>query len=98
MVQRIVLLKLKDESLGERERLAARTREVLAETAGVIRSEVGTPADPAAEKSWDLAFSIWLDSTDALPAYQAHAGHRHLVDHELAPHVECRKAWNFDVP
>ncbi len=98
MVQRIVLLKLKDGSLGERDRLAARTRDVLAETTGVVRSEVGTPADDAAERSWDLAFSIWLESTDALAAYQAHAGHRHLVDQELAPHVEVRKAWNFSVP
>ncbi len=98
MVQRIVLLKLKDASLGERDRLAARTREVLAVTTGVVRSEVGTPADAPSEQSWDLVFSIWLESTAALPAYQAHAGHRQLVDQELAPHVEVRKAWNFAVP
>ena len=100
MIERIVLVKLKDEHttadrLGE---IASHCREVMTGVTGVTSVSIGTPADEASAGSWDLCFVVRLDSIDDVGPYAADPAHRELVDEYLKPRWEIVKAWNFLVP
>ena len=98
MIQRVVLVKLKDEFTvdASREALAARSREILLTVPGVLGVTVGVPADGATETAWDLSLVIEFERLDQIPAYIAHPTHRDFVDNLLKPQMEVLKAWNFD--
>ncbi len=52
----------------------------------VVRSiDVGTPADFATEKSWDLLLLLRFDDLDAVDAYRAHENHVRYMDTFLRP-------------
>jgi hypothetical protein len=100
MIERIVLFKLKAEHTHDaaRREVAAHSREVLASVPGVEEVRVGTPADDAAEKSWDLSVVVRFASLEAVEAYRVHPTHRAYVDDYMRPRMEVVKAWNFEVP
>jgi hypothetical protein len=98
MIERIVLFKLKGEHANdaERRRVAEHSREVLAAIPGVESVSVGVPADPSAEKSWDLSLVVRFASLDAVEPYRVHPAHRRYVDEYMRPRMEVVKAWNFE--
>lgn len=99
MIERMVLLKLKDEWATDAGRAAIveHSMKVLPAVPQVRAVHVGVPADEASERSWDIALVIHLDSVDVLPAYAADPLHADYVANFLAPKVECKKAWNFRI-
>ena len=98
MIQRMVLLKFKDEFANSdfRGEAASRSRRVLRNLPGVLDVSVGIPADKATEGSWDLSMVLNFESVDAISTYIVHPDHRDYVDNFLKPHLEIIKAWNFD--
>jgi len=98
MIERIVLLKLKEEfGCGEpREALAEQGRAVLAGLPGVREARVAIPTDAESARSWDLGFFLRFDSMEDVEAYRVHPDHRALVDDVLKPRMQVVKAWNFE--
>ena len=94
MIERFVFAKLKDRAL--REAIAAAAREALPAVPGVTSATVGLPADEGAEV-WDLVFVIRFDRYEDVATYIDHPVHVRFVQEHLAPHVEVKKAWNFEV-
>ena len=99
MIQRVVAIKLKDAYANDADRalVAATSREVLGSVPGVRAIDVGTPADAAALKSWDLLQLLRFDDLAAVEAYRAHANHRHYRDVFLRPMLDVIKVWNFEL-
>ena len=99
MIERVVLVKLKaDYTDPERRReVALHSHEALAAVPGVREVAVGTPADPRAAESWDLAIRVRLDSLEDVATYAADPGHRAYVDNYLKPRMEVIKAWNGEI-
>ena len=97
MIERIVLFKLKDEYCNEaaRAEFAERTRTDLSALQNVRGVIVGVPADEASEASWDISIVVHFDSMDHLQQYIVDPAHRAYVDGYATPHIEVRKAWNF---
>jgi hypothetical protein len=97
MVERTLLVRLKDEFTGESTRLevAGHSRNTLRRIPGAREVVVAAPADERSGKDWDLAIRVRLDSSGALerftsdPAYQAYA------EQYLGPRALVVKAWNF---
>ena len=98
MVERLVLVKLKDAFCGhdERDDVARHSRQALAAVPGVRAVRVATPADDACAESWDLCMVVQFDSLDFVAPYVSHPKHRAYVDEYLKPKIELIKAWNFD--
>lgn len=92
MLERVVMLKLKDPS--QRDALAAELRRALPGLPGVRGLRIGTPADADAAV-WDLMFMVRFDDLAAVSAYIPHPDHVRFVQEVLLPAVEVRKAWNF---
>lgn len=99
MIDRYVFVKLTEAHAepAARAEIADHTRRVLAAIPGIIRVTVGTPADEAAVKSWDLSIVVRLRDLDDVEAYRVHPEHRVFVDDYLAPRMQVIKAWNFEV-
>ena len=99
MIQRIVLIKLKDEfaTADNRKVVADRTRTDLPLLERVQRVEVGVPGDDKARGDWDIAISVYFDDIADVPKYVVDPDHRRYVDEFLAPQVEVIKAWNFEI-
>jgi hypothetical protein len=97
MVDRVVLIKLKDECADDagRAEVADRSREVLPGLPGVRRVRVG---QPVSGKDWDIYLNVRFDAAEDIPAYAEHPDHRAYVDEFLRPRLEVIKAWNFEVP
>jgi hypothetical protein len=99
MIQRVVAIKLKDPygNPEDRAKVAAASREVLGAVPFVRSIDVGTPADMAAEKSWDVLVLLRFDDLQAVEDYRAHENHRRYMDVFLRPMLAVIKVWNFDL-
>jgi len=99
MIERIVLIKLKDECCtdAEREEIARYSVQALKGLLGVRSLLVGTPADEAAAKSWDISITLHFDSLEAAEQFRTDPAHRSYVDDYLRTRMEVIKAWNFKV-
>jgi hypothetical protein len=92
VIQRLVLLKLKDS--GTKEEVAAAALRDLPRVPGVRAVRVGRPADADAAV-WDLLLAVSFDRIEDVAVYQVDPLHRAFVEQVLTPRVEVRKAWNF---
>lgn len=99
MLERIVLVSLAPAHAtpAGRAEVAARARGVLGALPGVVDVRTGIYADAPAERSWDVSFVIRLASAADYPAYRDDPEHRAFLADFLAPRVEFKKAWNFEV-
>ena len=99
MIQRVVAIKLKDAYANDDDRMqvAAASRQVLGVIPEVRFIDVGTPADFAAEKSWDVLLLLRFDDLAAVDAYRAHENHRQYMDTFLRPMLAVIKVWNFEL-
>lgn len=95
MIYRMVMVKLKDEYVAEREGVARYSEEALAEVPGVQAVQAGVPADDRSARSWDLSLLLRFDDIQAVETYLPHPVHRAYVDEYLAPKMVVLKAWNF---
>jgi hypothetical protein len=99
MIQRVVAIKLKEAYANDDDRVqvAATSREILGAIPEVRSIDVGTPADFAAEKSWDVLLLLRFDDLAAVDAYRAHDNHRRYMDTFLRPMLAVIKVWNFEL-
>ncbi len=97
MIQRIVLIKLKDAYTGQEARgeVAEHSRRVLGGLPGVVQVQVGEPAEAKSAKSWDLSIVLGFARLEDVEPYRVHPEHRAYVDDYLKPRMEVIKAWNF---
>jgi len=98
MIQRVVVIKLKDAYANATDRAdaAQHTRDVLGLIPGVLHIDVATPADAACERSWDLCVLLRFDDLDAVESYRLDPRHRAYVDVFLKPMLEVIRVWNFE--
>jgi hypothetical protein len=98
MVERHHYFKLKPEHANPegRDAVVRKVLEVLPAVPGVLGVSAGAPADPDAERSWDLFVTVRFDSLGDVEGYRAHPLHREFADGFLSPRVEVKKAWNFE--
>ncbi len=99
MIERYVFIKLKDAHATPtgRAELVEETKAKLPGLPGVLGVTVGTPADEAAEKAWDMSIVVRFAKLEDVEAYRVDPVHRAYVDEFLRPRVETIKAWNFEV-
>ena len=97
MIERIVLLKVKDElaNAESRAEMAAYSEALLRSLPGVIDANVGVPADDTSAKSWDLRLAIRFARYEDVEPYRVHPRHVAYVEEYLRPRITFRKAWNF---
>ncbi len=98
MIQRVVVIKLKDAYANATDRAdaAQHTRDVLGLIPGVLHIDVATPADAACERSWDLCVLLRFDDLEAVESYRLDPRHRAYVDVFLKPMLEVIRVWNFE--
>ncbi|RME25115.1 MAG: Dabb family protein [Deltaproteobacteria bacterium] len=94
MVVRVVLIKLHDEFVPQREAIAAESERMLSAVPGVQAVEADIPADIQSAGSWDLCLRLRFADMDAVDAYVPHPAHREYLDW-LEPRCHVKKAWNF---
>jgi hypothetical protein len=94
---RIVLIKLKPENVSPEGRaaLASNVRSALSGEPGVARLSVELPADAEAERSWDLALRLELDSAEAFERLAARERYKALFEHVIPERAVVVKAWSF---
>ena len=99
MIERIVLLKLKEGLAGPEtcEEVAEHSRRVLPNLPGVLEAHVGVAADDRTAETWDLSLVLRFESLDHIPPYAAHPDHRSYVDEYLRPIIDSLVAYNFEV-
>ncbi len=99
MIQRIILLKLNKEFATDSERAAVAdySGKVLKALPGVLRAEIGSPADETSAGSWDISMVLNFASTCDLEPFRTHPEHRAYVDGYLKPKLTLIKAWNLRV-
>lgn len=99
MIQRVVAIKLKDQyaNAEDRAQVAAMSLEVLGAVPVVRSIEVGTPADFATEKSWDVLLLLRFDDLAAVDVYRGHENHVRYMDTFLRPMLAVIKVWNFEL-
>lgn len=90
MIDRVVLLKLRDELATPAGR-AAIADELAARPEG-LRAEIGLPADPASARSWDLALRFSFEHAAPLETPPPEAA---LVA-ALGDRLVLHKAWSFE--
>ncbi len=91
MIERIVLLKLRDE-LAHSEGRSAVARELASMFEGDSSAvRVGLPADEAAEKSWDLCVTFSFEPKDPTSPVEPEA----IALAALGDRVWVKKAWSF---
>jgi hypothetical protein len=98
MIERIVLVKLKDPYAGEaaRREIARHSLGVLTRVPGVTGVTVAVAADEKTSGRWDLVLSVRFAALEDLPPYGAHPRHRAYVDDYLRPRMDAIEAWNFE--
>jgi len=99
MIQRIVLIKFKDDYANEAGRTAAveHTRRVFSNLPHVREFSVGTPSDKASGAAWDLCIQARFDDMDSVEAYGVQPDHADYVRDYLNPRAAVKKAWNFQI-
>ena len=99
MIERYHFLKLKPEFAAPDRvhEVVARVRAVLPTVPGVLSVTAGEPADDEAAAGWHVSIVVRFATLADVATYRAHPTHRQFVDEVLAPRVEFKKAWNFDV-
>jgi hypothetical protein len=95
MIERVVLIKLKPEYIGELQTIARQTTEVLGTAPEIGNLRVATAADPRTERRWDLSILAEFADLDAVARYREHRVHRAYVDVYLRPMLAKIRAWNF---
>jgi len=97
MVERIVLIKLRDDLANDvgRTEIAGRLVRDIPGIAGVRGVTVQVPADSRSGQDWDLCLRVAFDAVEDIETYRSDPGHRALVDEYLRPRLEVLKAWNF---
>ena len=100
MIQRIIMVKLKDEwaTPAGRAEVAAHSRAVMGGLKTILGVDVGTPADDAATRSWDLSLVVRLASAADLPGYISEPAHKAYVEDYLSPKAIVKKVWNMKIP
>ena len=100
MIQRIIMVKLKDEwsTPAGRAQVAGHSRAVLSKLTTILGVDVGTPADDAATRSWDLSLVVRLASAADLPGYISEPAHKAYVEGYLGPKAVVKKVWNMEIP
>jgi hypothetical protein len=98
MIERVVMLKLKDELANEagRSEVAAFSVVALREVPGVVDVVARVPADEASAASWDLMLRVGFASVVDVERYVDHPVHVRFVEDYLKPRITFRKAWNFN--
>ena len=99
MIERHVLVKLTDDYASDagRAEVLAETQAKLSAIPGVIGLSLGTPADEAAKKAWDVSIIVRFAKIEDVESYRDDPGHRTYVDSFLRPRIVSLKAWNFEV-
>ena len=97
MIERIVLVKLNDEAVPDRQVIATYSQVLLARIPGVVDVHVGRAADDQSASAWDLALVLRFESAADLAPYAVHPDHRAYVDEYLRPRMEAIRAWNFEL-
>mgnify|MGYP002079103405 CR=1 FL=1 len=99
MIERHHYLKLRSNLAHPEARaeVVRRVLETLPGLPGVTGVSAGVPADAEAERSWDVVITVRFADLSDIAAYRADPIHRRFVDEFLAPRVEVKKAWNFEV-
>jgi len=99
VIQRIVLIKLDEENATEANRrtVAEHSRKILAAVPGVLRVDVGMPADDASAQNWDISLVLRFASFDDLEPFRVDPEHRSYVDDFLKPKLATIRAWNFEI-
>ncbi len=99
MFQRFVFIKLKAEwtnADGCREVIES-ARKVLPTIPGVQECYAGQPADAEAAKGWDLCLMLRFATLEDIERYRIHPDHQAFLENVLAPRVEAKRVWNFDM-
>ena len=99
MIQRVVVIKLKDAYANKEDRaeVVRQTKVVLTTAPGVRHLDVATPADARCKRSWDLCILLRFDDLEAVETYRVDKIHRAYVDVFLKPMLEVIRVWNFDL-
>lgn len=99
MIERIVLVKLKDGQATPKliAEIAAHSQEVLIRLPGVLECHVGVAAEDRTSSAWHLALVLRFASVEDLEPYAMHPDHRAYVDEYLRPRLESITAYNFEV-
>ena len=99
MILRTVFVKLHDEWANERGRqtIAVHAQKTLVALPGVVRVEVGFPADEATETAWDLTFQVHFARYEDVEPYRIHPDHLDFLNNYLGPKAVVKKVWNFKI-
>lgn len=94
MIERIVLLKLREDLATPtgRRAIAEELSAELATNAGAWQAELGLPADPASERSWDLMLRF---RREAIPDENVPGPEAALIS-ALGERLLVHKAWSFE--
>lgn len=94
MVERIMLFKLNDPST--RQAIAALMVSTLSKLTDIEELSVGVPADPHAEKSWDLSVVIGVPNLALLDALLASNTFTNFLEKTMNGRITVMKAWSFE--
>ena len=99
MILRTVFVKLHDEWANERGRrtIATHAQKTLEALPGVVRAQVGFPADDATTSAWDLTFQVHFDRYEDVEPYRVHPDHLAFLNDYLSPKAVVKKVWNFQM-
>jgi hypothetical protein len=97
MIDRIVLVRLKDEYRTETKRaeIASHSENTLWEVPQVREIRVATALDDKTREDWDMLLTIRLDAIEDLEPFRLNPIHREYVDNYLKPKIIQIKGWNF---
>jgi hypothetical protein len=76
VIERIVLVKLSEAAVSDRQAIADQSRRVLERIPGVRSVRVARPADEPTAANCDLALVLRFDTLDEVEAYRIHPDHR----------------------
>ena len=99
MFERFVYLKLKDEWATDEGRalVVKESARVLPAIKEVVACRAGVPADAHAAKGWDLCLALRFESLADIETYRVHPDHKAFLEDFLAPKVEAKRVWNFEM-
>jgi hypothetical protein len=64
---------------------------------GVVRVTAGVPRDAETAATWDVVIVVRFPGMAEVEAYRPHPTHRHFVDGYMAPRLEAKTGWMFEV-
>lgn len=99
MFERFVYLKLKDEWATDEGRalVMKESARVLPAIKEVVACRAGVPADAHAAKGWDMCLALQFASLADIETYRVHPDHQAFLEDFLAPKVEAKRVWNFEM-